>query len=53
MEFSTLDLKRRCWFRLGGRIDGSVAPELGNSLRDLTDSVHHKLGLSMKDVSYT
>jgi anti-sigma B factor antagonist len=53
MDFSTVDLKRCTLVRLGGRIDGSVAPELGNNLRNLTDSDRHKLVLNMKDVSYT
>jgi len=53
MDFSTVDLKRCTLVRLGGRIDGSVAPELGSNLRNLTDSDHHKLVLNMKEVSYT
>jgi anti-sigma B factor antagonist len=53
MDFSTVDMKRCTLVRLGGRIDGSVAPELGKSLRALTDAGHYKLVLNMKDVSYT
>ncbi len=53
MDFSTVDMKHCTLVRLGGRIDGSVAPELGNSLRELTDTGHYKLVLNMKDVSYT
>jgi anti-sigma B factor antagonist len=53
MDFSTVDMKRCTLVRLGGRIDGSVAPELGNSLRALIDDGHYKLVLNMKDVSYT
>ena len=53
MEFSTLDMKRCTLVRLSGRIDGSVAPELGSNLRSLTDSDHHKLVINMKDVVYT
>jgi len=53
MEFSNVDLKRCTLVRLGGRIDGSVAPELGAQLRSLTDSGRYKLVLNMKDVSYT
>lgn len=53
MEFSTKDLKRCTLIRLGGRIDGSVAPELGHSLRSVMDAGHYKLVLNMKDVTYT
>ncbi len=53
MEFSSVDLKRATLVRLSGRIDGSVAPELGTQLRALTDSGRYKLVLNMKDVSYT
>ena len=53
MEFSTTDLKRCTLVRLGGRIDGSVAPDLGSNLRSLMDAGHYKLVLNMKDVSYT
>lgn len=53
MEFSNVDLKRCTLVRIGGRIDGSIAPELGTQLRSLTDSGRYKLVLNMKDVSYT
>jgi anti-sigma B factor antagonist len=53
MEFSSIDLKRCTLVNLGGRIDGSVAPELGANLRNLTDSGRYKLVLNMKDVTYT
>jgi anti-sigma B factor antagonist len=53
MEFSTKDLKRCTVIHLGGRIDGSVAPELGNGLRSVMDAGHYKLVLNMKDVNYT
>jgi len=53
MDFSTVDMKRCTLVRLGGRIDGSVAPDLGSSLRALIDDGHYKLVLNMKDVSYT
>jgi anti-anti-sigma factor len=53
MEFSTKDLKRCTLIRLGGRIDGSVAPEFGNGLRSVMDAGHYKLVLNMKDVNYT
>ncbi len=52
MDFSSVDLKRCTLARLSGRIDGSVAPELGNQLRGLMDSGRFKLILNMKDVSY-
>lgn len=52
MEFSSVDLKRCTLVRLGGRIDGSVAPEFGTQLRSLTDSGRYKLVLNMHDVSY-
>lgn len=53
MDFSTVDMKRCTLVRLGGRIDGSVAPELGKKLAELTDAGHYKLVLNMKDVTYT
>jgi len=53
MDFGSVDLKRCTLVRLAGRIDGSVAPELGSNLRGLTDSGRYKLILNMKDVSYT
>jgi anti-anti-sigma factor len=53
MEFSTVDLKRCTLVRLGGRIDGTVAPELGTSLHALTEGGQYKLVINMKDVSYT
>jgi anti-sigma B factor antagonist len=52
MDFSSIDLKRCTLVRLGGRIDGSVAPELGSKLRALTDSGRYKLVINMKDVTY-
>ena len=53
MEFSSVNLKHCTLVRVGGRIDGSVAPEFGSQLRSLTDAGHYKLVLNMKDVSYT
>ncbi len=53
MEFSSVELKHCTLVRLGGRIDGSVAPELGEKLRALTDAGQYKLVLNLKDVSYT
>jgi anti-anti-sigma factor len=53
MEFSSIDLKRCTLVRLSGRIDGSVAPQLGTNLRELTDSGRYKIVINMKDVSYT
>jgi anti-sigma B factor antagonist len=53
MDFSTLDMKRCTLVRLGGRIDGSVAPDLGVALRGLTDAGQHKLVINMRDVTYT
>jgi anti-sigma B factor antagonist len=53
MEFSNVDMKRCPLVRLGGRIDGSVAPELGDHLHGLTEAGHYKLVINMKDVSYT
>lgn len=53
MEFSSIDLKRCTLIRLGGRIDGSVAPELGDQLRSVMDAGHHKIVVNMKDVNYT
>jgi anti-sigma B factor antagonist len=53
MEFSNVDLKRCTLIRLGGRIDGSVAPELGTQMRNLTDAGNFKVVVNMKDVTYT
>ena len=53
MDFSSIDLKRCTLIRLGGRIDGSVAPELGDQLRSVMDAGHYKLVVNMKDVNYT
>jgi anti-sigma B factor antagonist len=53
MEFSSVELKHCTLVRLGGRIDGSVASDLGDELRTLTDAGQYKLVLNMKDVSYT
>jgi anti-sigma B factor antagonist len=53
MDFSTVDMKRCTLVRLGGRIDGSVAPQLSANFRNLTDAGHHKLVVNMHDVSYT
>ena len=52
MEISTVDLKRCTLVRLGGRVDGSVAPELGSNLRSLLDSGRYKIVLNMADVTY-
>jgi anti-sigma B factor antagonist len=53
MDISSVDLKRCTLVRLGGRIDGSVAPELGSHLRELMDSGRYKIVINMADVSYT
>jgi len=53
MEFSSIELKHCTLVRLGGRIDGSVAPELSSKLRAITDAGQYKLVLNMNDVSYT
>ncbi len=52
MELSTVDLKRCTLVRPGGRVDGSVAPELGSSLRAVTDSGRYKIVINMADVTY-
>lgn len=52
MEMSTVDLKRCTLVRLGGRIDGSVAPDLGANLRSLMDSGRYKIVVDMAGVSY-
>ena len=52
MEISNVDLKRCTLVRLGGRIDGSVAPELGSQLRALMDSGRYKIVINMSSVSY-
>jgi len=53
MDFSSIDMKRCTLVRLGGRIDGSVAPDLGGRLRELTDGGEYKLVVNMQDVTYT
>ena len=52
MEISSVDLKRCTLVRLGGRIDGSVAPELGSQLRAVTDAGRYKIVVNMRDVTY-
>lgn len=52
MDISTVDLKRCSLVRLGGRIDGSVAPELGSQLRSLMDSGRYKIVVNMANVTY-
>jgi anti-sigma B factor antagonist len=52
MEISTIDLKRCTLVRLSGRFDGTVAPELGNSLRAVTDSGRYKIVVNMTGVTY-
>jgi len=53
MDFTITDLKRCTLVRIDGRIDGSVAPDLGAKLHTLTDEGRFKLVLNMKDVTYT
>lgn len=53
MDFSTVDMKRCTLVRLGGRIDGSVAPELGSKLQALNEAGNFKLAINMHDVNYT
>lgn len=52
MDIMSVDLKRCTLFRLGGRVDGGVAPELGSQLRQATDLGRYKIVINMKDVSY-
>ena len=52
MDISTVDLTSCALVRLGGRLDGSVAPELGIYLRSLMDSGHYKIVVNMADVNY-
>lgn len=52
MEISVVDLKRCTLFRVNGRIDGSVAPELGSQLRAATDAGKYRIVVNMKDVTY-
>ena len=52
MELESLDMKRCSLIRLSGRIDGSVAPELGSQLRSVTDAGRYKIVVNMQDVSY-
>jgi anti-sigma B factor antagonist len=52
MDLITLDMKRCTLVRLGGRIDGSVAPDMGSRLRTVTDSGRYKIVVNLKDVTY-
>ena len=52
MELNVVDMKRCTLFRLGGRVDGSVAPELGSQLRQVTETGRHHIVINMKDVTY-
>lgn len=51
-EFSAVDLKRCTLVRVGGRIDGAVAAQFGNKLREITDAGRYKLVINMKDLTY-
>ncbi len=53
MDITSVDLKRCTLVRLQGRIDGSVAPELGSHLRTITDSGRYKIVINMSGVTYT
>jgi anti-sigma B factor antagonist len=53
MEISSVDLKRCTLVRLAGRIDGSVAPEMGSHLRSIIDSGRYKIVINMEGVTYT
>lgn len=53
MDFSKVDMKRCTLIRIAGRIDGSVAPQLGSYLQELTDAGEFKLVVNMANVSYT
>jgi anti-sigma B factor antagonist len=52
MDISRVDLESCTLVRLGGRLDGSVAPELGTRLRSLMDSGRYKIVVNMADVNY-
>jgi anti-sigma B factor antagonist len=52
MEISSVDLKRCTLVRAAGRIDGSVAPELGSHLRSIIDSGRCKIVINMANVTY-
>jgi anti-anti-sigma factor len=52
MDISSVDLKRCTLVRLAGRIDGSVAPDLGSHLRSIIDSGRYKVVINMSDVTY-
>jgi anti-sigma B factor antagonist len=52
MELSTVDLKRCTLIRLGGRVDGSVAPDFGSKLRAVTDSGRYKIVINMAELNY-
>jgi anti-sigma B factor antagonist len=53
MEISSVDLKRCTLVRVEGRIDGSVAPDMGSHLRSIVDSGRYKIVINMSGVTYT
>ena len=52
MNIETSDFKRCTLIKTNGRIDGSNAPELGESLKALTDSGKYKVVFDMEDVNF-
>lgn len=52
MDFAVTDFRRCSLIDLGGRIDGSMAPELQRQLEALTSAGHHHLIINMADVEF-
>jgi anti-sigma B factor antagonist len=52
MDVKITDMKRCTLFQVKGRVDGSVAPELGSKLRKEIDAKNYKIVVNMKDVTY-
>ena len=52
MNLETVHLRRCDMIRLGGRLDGSTAPDFEKALRDSMDSGVFHIVLEMADVEY-
>jgi len=52
MELTTSELKRCVLVNVSGRIDGSTAPELEQTLKTLLDSGHYRFVLDVGGVTF-
>jgi len=52
MEISSIRLRRCDLITLSGRIDGSVAPEVDQALKEITDAGRFRIVLDMSGVTF-